>query len=129
MVKHYKISKKDKIFNNENINVYPFGEVDGMLVAAVSAKTEDDFTTFEEIAGATPVIFEDIRDIIEESHLNKELNRIISRKIREKYSIDDEIALLKKPLDDPKRQAYDKFVESIKEEIRVKKIAYGIYTE
>ena len=40
--------------------------------------------------------------------------------------LDDEIALLKKKDTDPKKIAYQKYVDGIKSEIDLKKIEYGI---
>jgi len=40
--------------------------------------------------------YADIKELLELSHANQELNRLITSEIRTKYSVDDEIALLNK---------------------------------
>ena len=115
-MKYFEITEDFKLSNKEDVKVYPYSKT----IIGVDAA---DYTDFKD---ATKKTFIKVQSVIENSHLNKELNKLIVKRIREKYSVDDEIALLKKEDTDPKKIAYQKYVDGIKSEIDLKKIEYGI---
>ena len=123
-IKYYKLDKKSKVPQIEGTDVYFYG-TDGNNNDIIGVSAED-HTQFEAEATTTVQTFSNVSNYIESSHLNKELNKLIVKRIREEYSVDDEIALLKKKDTDPKKIAYQKYVDGIKAEVDLKKIEYGI---
>jgi hypothetical protein len=119
-MKYYKI-EKDKIPSQvEGVEIFNYAVVEGQSIIGVKAENYDLFKDEIELT------FEEVSPILQECHLNRQLNLIIANRIRAKYSIDDEIALLKKDDTDVNKIAYNLFVSGVKAEVNLQKINYGL---
>lgn len=116
--KYYRMPKSEQIEMSDNVEIFPYAiEGDNKIIGI---KAEIHNYQFDELT------FAECKGYLETSHLNKELNKLISDRIREKYSIDNEISLLKKADTDEAKIAYNSFVDAIKAEVNTKKIEYGL---
>lgn len=115
--KYYRMPKSEQI-EMSDVEIFPYAiEGDNKIIGI---KAEIHNYQFDELT------FAECKGYLENSHLNKELNKLISNRIREKYSVDDEISLLKKADTDEAKIAYNTFVDAIKAEVNTKKVEYGL---
>lgn len=75
---------------------------------------------------AMEVSYEVAKPILENSFMMKEFNKIIERKIAERYSVGKEFKMRDLPADDPERLEYEQYKSAIKAEINEKKRALGL---
>lgn len=118
-MKYYKIEKDTQLPQIEGVEVITYDRIEGYNYVGVNGIT-DLFDEFDELT------FTEISPILQECHLNKQLNLQISKRIKAKYSVDDEIALLKKADTDANKIAYNLFVSEIKTEIDAQKVKLGL---
>jgi len=99
---------------NEDVEVFHYAD------NLVGIKSETHNYDYQEVT------FDNCKAELEASHLCKELNKTISSRIKTVYSIDDEIAMLKKADTDIAKIAYNNFVDAIKTEVNAQKVAVGL---
>jgi hypothetical protein len=116
--KYYRVAKLEQIELSDDVEMFPYAvEGDNKIIGI---KAEAHSYDFEELT------FAEAKPYIESSHINKELNKLISNRIKESYSADDEIAMLKKDDADADKIAYQNYVDGIKSEVNLKKVEYGL---
>ena len=120
--KYYKVDKANQIPQIDEVEVFDYAEVDNKKVVGVLAENH---LLFEDAVDAIEQTYDEVEVILLNCHLNKQLNCEISSRIKEKYSLDDEIALLHNK-DSQGFIDYENFRNSIKAEVSIKKTAYGI---
>lgn len=120
--KYYRVPKGTDIPIDEYIDVYPYTEDGADKIVGVFAENH---TSFENAVSCSIQTFEEVKEFLENSHLNKQLNKEITDKIKLKYSTDDEIALFHKQ-GTTEFTNYETYRNSIKEEVLAKKIKYGL---
>ena len=75
---------------------------------------------------AAEVSYSDIEDVLKESRLLKDVDNITKARIAERYSIADEIKMLKLPKTDAERVIYQTYVDACRAEGRTKKRDLGL---
>lgn len=120
--KYYRVPKASNIPINEDIEVYPYTEDGADKIVGVFAENH---ASFENAVNCSVQTYEEVKEYLENSHLNKQLNKEITDKIKLKYSTDDEIALFHKQ-GTIEFTDYETYRNSVKEEVLVKKIKYGL---
>jgi reverse gyrase len=121
--KYYKVEKINQIPQIDEVEVFDYDEIDNNKIVGVFTGNH---LLFEDEVEATEQTFDEIKDAVENCHLNKQLGKDIVNNIRLVYSVDDEIALMKKADDNSDKIAMDVFIASIKDTIDAKKIEYGL---
>jgi hypothetical protein len=119
-MKYYRMEKDNIPTQNESIEIFNYAEVEGQSIIGVKAESYNSFENEVELT------FEEVSPILKECHLNKQFNLIITNRIKVKYNLDDEIALLKKDDTDADKMAYNSFVNEIKAEVNAQKVNYGL---
>lgn len=120
--KYYRVPNTLNVPINEELEIYPYTEDGTDKIVGVLAENH---SSFEDSVDCAVQTFEEVEDLLKNSHLNKELDRELKNKIKEKYSLDDEIALFHKQ-ESQEYADYLAFRTAIKEEVLAKKITYGL---
>lgn len=130
MFKYYSVLKEIPIPQIEGVDVYAYTELGEAKLIGVSA---EDHTEFEsQLSDFTEVVYAEIDVHLKNCHLYKQLNETATIRIREIYSVDDELKLNRIANALPKTQVpqefldYNEFVASVISEIDAKKVEYGL---
>jgi hypothetical protein len=100
----------------DGVEVYTYAEVGDKKLIAVAGEIE---------VNGEEMQYADIKELLELSHANQELNRLIVNDIRSKYSLDDELALLNKQGTE-EYLSYREYCESVISEYKKIKINAGL---
>ena len=73
-------------------------------------------------------IFQDVESELKECRMFHDINAIVQRMIAERYSIPDEIKMVKLPIDHPERVAYQNYVDECRAYGRTMKVQRGLIT-
>ena len=76
----------------------------------------------------TEQTFQDVESELKECRMFHDINAIVQRMIAERYSIPDEIKMVKLPIDHPERVAYQKYVDECRAYGRTMKVQRGLIT-
>ena len=74
----------------------------------------------------TELTFQDVESELKECRMFHDINSIVQRMISEKYSIPDEIKMVKLPEDNPERVAYQAYVDECRAYGRAMKVERGL---
>ena len=76
----------------------------------------------------TEQTFQDVESELKECRMFHDINAIVQRMIAERYSIPDEIKMVKLPIDHPERVAYQNYVDECRAYGRTMKVQRGLIT-
>ena len=76
----------------------------------------------------TELTFQDVESELKECRMFHDINAIVQRMIAERYSIPDEIKMVKLPIDHPERVAYQNYVDECRAYGRTMKVQRGLIT-
>ena len=72
--------------------------------------------------------FQEVENKLKECRTFHDINAIVQRMIAERYSIPDEIKMVKLPIDHPERVAYQNYVDECRAYGRTMKVQRGLIT-
>jgi len=121
--KYYKIPIGETLPQIDDVEKFDYATVGNKKIVGVKAENH---SQFESEVENEIVQFADVKEQLDACHLSLQINKTISDRVKLKYSIDDEIAMIKKADDDADKIAYNLYVENIKTEELFKKVAYGL---
>ncbi len=70
--------------------------------------------------------FQEVEPVLKECRMFHDINSIVQKMISEKYSIPDEIKMVKLPVDDPARVEYQEYIDACRAYGRAMKIEKGL---
>ena len=76
----------------------------------------------------TEQTFQDVESELKECRMFHDINAIVQRMIAERYSIPDEIKMVKLPIEHPERVAYQNYVDECRAYGRTMKVQRGLIT-
>ena len=76
----------------------------------------------------TELTFQEVESELKECRMFHDINAIVQRMIAERYSIPDEIKMVKLPIDHPERVAYQNYVDECRAYGRTMKVQRGLIT-
>lgn len=115
------------VSTNQEDKIIHYAEIDSVEYLGVdSADTDGLLAQQPQEIEVEELTFAEIKPILDKSALMKDYNTIIEAKIAEKYSIPQEIKMLKLPENDSERIAYQNYVDTCKAEVRPMKLEKGL---
>lgn len=112
-------NQEDKIIHYDEIDGVEYLGVDSADANALLAQQPAEIEAAE-------ITFAEVKPILDNCKMMKDYNTIIEQKIAEKYSIPQEIKMLKLSTTDTNRMAYQAYVDSCKAEVRPMKLEKGL---
>ena len=111
---------------NQEDKIIHYDELDEVEYLGVDSADVDILAKQPAEIEAVELTFAEIKPILDNCRMMIEYNSIIERKIAEKYSIPQEIKMLKLSVTDETRIAYQSYVDECKAEVRPSKLAMGL---
>jgi hypothetical protein len=112
-------NQEDKIIHYDEIDEVEYLGVESADVEGLLAKQPAEIEAVE-------INFAEAKPILDNCRMMKDYNTIIEGKIAEKYSIPQEIKMLKLSATDATRIAYQSYIDEWKAEVRPSKLAMGL---
>lgn len=112
-------NQEDKIIHYDEINGVEYLGVESADADALLAQQPAEIEAVE-------ITFAEAKPILDNCRMMKEYNAMIEGKIAEKYSLPQEIKMVKLSTTDADRIAYQAYVDSCKAEVRPMKIEKGL---